>query len=132
MACCHHPGRRSLMHFHSIELRNWGPFRGEHVLELGPGEFGVTGEWDHDPERRSNLAGKTRLLAALYFLVTGERPDEDAYEGDWISQGEREGGVVGVLADADGEPILKIRRERFGDKPKLLAARPGEEPAAQD
>lgn len=66
------------------------PFRGEHEVVIGPGVFALTAERDGDP-RRSNAAGKSAFLWALRFVLTGDHPKRT--EDEWLTDGEREGGV---------------------------------------
>lgn len=59
----------------SIFLRNWGPFKGEHELALGPGTYALLAEEDGDPSR-SNGLGKSSLLRAVTFALYGQRQAE--------------------------------------------------------
>lgn len=101
-------------------LRNAGPFRGEHVLELGPRAYALTGRWEADPGR-SNWSGKSFLLEMVQFALTGHLPKPRAADyaargwgaaDGWISEGARDGVAELVLEDG-----ASVRRERRRGKP---------------
>jgi hypothetical protein len=88
------------------------PFRGEHEVALGPGVFALTAERDGDA-RRSNAQGKSALLWALRFVLTGDHPHRT--EDEWITDGEPEGGVDAELSD--GTFVSRWRKR--GDATRL-------------
>lgn len=102
------------MNLAAIRLKNFGPFRGEHVLELRPTAYGVTARNEVDPER-SNWLGKSFFLSAIGFVLTGEKPPAVKTEDGWISDGEKEGEAA-LLFDT-GE--WAIRSRRIGDSTQL-------------
>lgn len=76
------------MRIASLRLKNVGPFRGEHLLELGPLVYAVVARTVLDPER-SNWLGKTTLLETVELVLYGDhryRTDDE-----WISHGEKFG-----------------------------------------
>lgn len=84
------------LYFTGLRLTNFLPFRGEHQVDLGPGVFALVAERDGDP-RRSNAVGKSALLWAMRFVLTGDHPRRT--EDEWLTDGEREGGVDAELSD---------------------------------
>lgn len=89
-----------------IELDNWGPFKGDHAIDLKPTVYAVVATHEDDPER-SNWIGKTWFLSAVLFALTGSKPDQCRTEDDWITRGENHGGVR-LTAD-DGTVIYRHR-----------------------
>lgn len=87
-----------------LQLTNWLRYEGTHVLELEPTIYGVTARQVDDPER-SNWIGKSSLLEAIAFVLTGWHrwPTEDA----WITRGQKAGGVNARLSDG-----TQIERQR--------------------
>lgn len=83
-------------HITGIRLENWGPFKGEHVLELEPTIYSITAEHEDDPER-SNWLGKSFFLNAIVFCLTGKFPTATADE--WIHGQEPQGGVDLMFAN---------------------------------
>jgi DNA repair exonuclease SbcCD ATPase subunit len=86
------------MHITQLTLRNFGPFKGRHTVDLEPEVYAVMAQHQDDPDR-SNWLGKSTFLAAIRFALYGKFskdmwPTEDA----WITEGEKEGGVILVLS----------------------------------
>ncbi len=79
-----------------LQLENWEPFKGTHVLELRPQAYAVFARYEDDPDR-SNWAGKSSLLGAVRFALTGDH--DHRLEDEWISNGEERGAVTLVLDD---------------------------------
>ncbi len=79
-----------------IGLENYGRFRGEHALALGPNVYGVVAQTVAD-ERRSNWQGKSTLLNAVAHALFGwhDFPSEDG----WISYDEGRGRLVVKTSD---------------------------------
>jgi DNA repair exonuclease SbcCD ATPase subunit len=92
----------------SIELLNWGPFRGEHRLDLEAKAYSVTAKLEGD-SGRSNYLGKSFLGEAVLFALFGwlnpERPFDN--KEAWISKGEK-GGLVRLTFD-DGSSVLRSK-----------------------
>lgn len=109
-----------------IVLRNFGPFRGEHVVELGPKAYAVNARFEADPSR-SNTGGKSMLLEAIDFAFFGRWKRERGfrYSDDWITRGEPEGAVSVVL-----EGDASVKRERRRGKPTQIRFSDGRGPAA--
>jgi hypothetical protein len=110
-----------------IELRNWGPYRGEHVLKLQDKAYAIVArdEKDHD---RSNGLGKSALIGAVRFALYGIRLDAMATEDDWITRGEPDGHVRLLLTD--GTDIKRTRTR--GKATRLSVKREGLVLATQD
>lgn len=111
-----------------LRLWNWMCFAGRHVVRFKPGAHAVTARFDED-SKRSNGGGKSAILDAVKFAVTGIGPPRSGYDADaWISRGADEGGVVLVL-----ENDAEIERSKRRGKPRQVRYRaPGKGEAAQD
>lgn len=107
-----------------VRLTNFLCYRGEREVELGPGIFALTADREGDP-RRSNAQGKSAFLWALRFALTGDHPRRT--EDEWITDGEREGGVD--LELSDGTFISRWRTRGEATRLKVLA---GIDPAFDD
>lgn len=107
-----------------IELRNYGPFRGEHRLELRPLIYAITARDEEDAER-SNWIGKSFFMSAFRFVLFGEHPRRT--EDEWITDGEAGGHVA---MDLEGGITLTRARQR-GKSTQLTLKRGGSE-AKQD
>jgi DNA repair exonuclease SbcCD ATPase subunit len=104
------------MHVVQLRLVNWMCFRGVNTLSLQPQAYAVFARHESDVER-SNWLGKTALLEAFRFALTGEH--RKRYEDGWITDGEERGGV-GLLFSTG----LGILRERTRGKSTQLRASP--------
>ena len=93
------------MRIAGLRLKNWGPYRNEHELVLGPGAYAVLARYASDPER-SNFAGKSMLLESIRFALFGDH--RHRLEDGWISEGEDEGSVS--LTTDDGPSIVRSRK----------------------
>lgn len=113
-----------MSHVVRLELRNWGPYRGDHALDLGPEVYAVVARYDSNAEL-SNAAGKSSLLGAIRFALFGERPEEHALEDDWVTRGEKDGSVR--IAMSDGVAVQRNRT--IGSSTKLEVLVPGQAPA---
>lgn len=112
----------------SLTLENWGPFRGRHVVRFRPGATAIVARHDDD-QRRSNAVGKSILLEAVKYALTGETNKSRGWDVDgWISRGEKEGSVC--LALEGGVTIL--RSKKVGQSRQLRFSRPGYSDASQD
>ena len=105
------------MHIVRIEVENWMCFRGQHKLELKKGIYAITARHRTNGER-SNWLGKTSLLNAIRFAITGDRPEQCRYEDDWITKGE-DAGLVRTVFDSG----LVVTRSRRRGKSTSLEAR---------
>lgn len=88
-----------------ISLTNWLRFQGEHEIELEQKVYAICAEHESDPER-SNWCGKTSLLEAIRFALYGTH--RHSREDDWITNGEKQGGVI--LDLSDGTTIARSRK----------------------
>lgn len=105
------------LYFSALRLTSFLPYRGEHQVDLGPGAFALVAERDGDP-RRSNAQGKSALLWALRFVLTGDHPMRT--EDEWITRGEQEGGVDAELSDGTFASRWRRRGTRRRGDPPLL------------
>jgi len=105
----------------TIVLRNAGPFRGEHVIELDSKAYAVTARYESDPGR-SNWGGKSFLLEMVEFALTGKLAKSRRYDADgWITEGANEGAVGLVL---EGGAAIKRERKR-GKATQVTFSGPG-------
>lgn len=83
---------------------------------MKPTIYGVTCRWEHNP-RRSNFGGKSAFLEGLFkFALYGKHRKRT--EDEWITKGEKEGGVKTILRD--GNLLITIdRKRRLGSSTKL-------------
>jgi len=79
-----------------LQMSNWLCYRGEHSLELEPTVYAVCAERLDDPES-SNWGGKTGLVESIRFALFGSHRKDR--EDDWITHGEKQGGVRLTLSD---------------------------------
>lgn len=107
------------MHIVGLRMTNWSRFRGTVELDLGPGAYAIVAEWDGDAER-SNWAGKSSLVRAIFFALTGHHPWR--LEDDWITEDEPDGGVD--LELSDGTFITRTRVRGSSTKLRVVAPQP--------
>lgn len=89
-------------------LENFGPFRGRHVVHLEAKAYAVTARYEADPGR-SNWGGKSMLIEAIDFALTGRLKKSRRITADgWITNGEKSG-LVGILF-VDGAAVMRSRR----------------------
>ena len=96
-----------MRHVVTLELMNWGPFRGLHTLELDPTVYAVVAQHEDDPDR-SNWIGKTWFLSSMLFALTGLKPETCKSEDKLITDGE-EHMWVNLTAD-DGTLVSRSRK----------------------
>lgn len=107
-------------------LTNYGPFRGEHVVELKPMIYSVVARDEEDLER-SNWIGKTWFMSAFRYALFGKHTGR--LKDDMITDGEEEGSV---RLDTDG-PFSIIRSKKRGSSEQLVVVREvGDAGAKQD
>ena len=94
------------MFIQEITMHNWGPYYGTHTLKLRDTVYAVQAMHENDPER-SNWIGKSWYQGAIRFQHTGDKPATCPSEDGWISWGERDGHVEGLLSD--GTRISRTR-----------------------
>ena len=114
------------MHWTKVEFENWGPYVGQHSVDLGPHIYAVQAEHADDPER-SNWLGKSWFLAVMSMLITGEKPEACETADSWITDGQSEGKLKGTLDDGT---VVERTRKR-GKSTQLIVTLPGEKPAKQ-
>lgn len=102
-----------MIHVRTLEMHNWLCYRGLQRLELEPKAYAVVARRADNPES-SNWAGKTSLVEAVHFALTGQHRHRT--EDEWITRGEKEGLVRVVLSDG-----LVITRERIRGKSTRLS-----------
>jgi DNA repair exonuclease SbcCD ATPase subunit len=77
----------------AVETFNWGPFSGRQRLVLGASCYGIEARFSFD-EERSNAGGKSMWMEGLPFVMSGWLNSERGFSaGEWITDGEKEGGV---------------------------------------
>lgn len=105
------------MRIGGLKLVNWMAFAGTHRIERMPtGPIAVVGRYVENV-RRSNWSGKTALLEAIRFALTGahrKRTDDSL-----ITHGEDGLEVQVILVDGDRE--LRVSRTRPRGGPTLLS-----------
>lgn len=107
----------------SVSMTNWLAYSGTQSIELGPEVYAITAETEADVDR-SNGVGKTALLEAMKFALTGEHRKRT--EDEWITRGAPEGGVELGLSDG-----TKVRRWRKRGKSTQLHVGDATGPSAQ-
>lgn len=110
------------MNVAGITLHNWMRFRGRWTFKLGPTAYAVVAEEEGNPER-SNWIGKTSLLEAVKFVLTGKHRHKLA--DDWITDDELEGGVE--LHFDDGGPSAIRTRVRGSSTQLTVGEAKGDE-----
>lgn len=90
----------------SLELTNWGPFRGTHCIKLRDVVYAVLAqdETDHD---KSNAIGKSTFVMAIPMLLHGWHTWR--VDDDWISRGADEGALVGTFDCGSRIEVKKVR-----------------------
>lgn len=94
------------MRIATLKIRNFGPYRGEHVLQLDGKVYAVIARSAYNAER-SNWLGKSTLLETVPFVLYGEHRHRT--EDDWITKGESGGEVEITLSNGD---VIRRVRER--------------------
>lgn len=100
-----------------LVLRNWLRFAGETDVALDGGVYAVTARYVGEPTR-SNWAGKSAVLEAVRFALYGEH--RHAREDDWITRGEKDGGVALTLSDG----TVVERTRKIGSSTQLAVTSP--------
>lgn len=76
------------MRIATLRVKNIGPYRGDHVLELGSKVYAIVARKQDDAER-SNWLGKSTLLKTIVYALEGTKAfPEHRYDEDVISHGE--------------------------------------------
>lgn len=97
------------MRLRTIELHNWLCYRGKNKLDLEAKAYAVVAKKVGDAER-SNWLGKSALLEAVHFAITGKlNADRHMTADGWVSDGETEGSVA--LTFDDGIRIERARKK---------------------
>lgn len=108
-----------------LTLTNYGPFYGEHVIELGPVIYSVVATDELDPER-SNWIGKSWFLSAFVYALFGKHPGR--LKDRMISDGESEG-IIRLDLDTG---LSIVRSKKRGVSEQLVVRRPDFEDAKQE
>jgi DNA repair exonuclease SbcCD ATPase subunit len=87
-----------------LRLHNFKCYGGEQVLELGPLAYAISAQHVGDPAR-SNWLGKSTLLEAVDYVLTGRIPRDCRRKSDWITHDEKIGEVEVVFSD--GARVLR-------------------------
>lgn len=75
-----------MTHLVGVRITNFGPFQGEHELELGPGCYGVTARHVDNPQR-SNGLGKSFFAASIRWALDGKKVEGKDSLDELISEG---------------------------------------------
>ena len=81
-----------------IGLRNWKCYRGEQRLHLEAKAYGVFAREVGNPDR-SNFLGKSSIIEAIDYALTGRLPEDAHRKIDVISRGEKSMEVDLLLSD---------------------------------
>lgn len=92
------------MRIAKLKITNFQCFAGEHVLELESKVYAIVARMIDDAER-SNWLGKSTLLEAIFFCLTGEHRQRT--EDEFITRGADRGGVE--ITFDDGVRIARSR-----------------------
>lgn len=123
------------MHLTELVLENWKCYAGENRLALEPKVYAIVGRFDHDA-RRSNWSGKSSVVEAVAWLLTGSKPDDVETFDDLIHRGEsgmrvearlsdgthvarskkRGRSVVLVVTDPDGVELTSTGAQKYVDE----------------
>ena len=98
-----------------LRLTSFLCFKGDHELALQPGIYAVVAEREGD-QRKSNAQGKSALLRAIRFVLTGDSGADT--EDEWISYGQPEGGVDAEFSD--GTFASRTRKRGASTKLKVI------------
>lgn len=98
-----------------LRMTSWLCYKGNHEIALEPVIYAVVAERDGDP-RKSNAQGKSALLRAIRFVLTGDH--DSGTEDDWISEGQPEGGVDAEFTD--GTFASRTRKRGASTKLKVI------------
>lgn len=112
----------------AIELFNVGPFRGLHVIPLEAKAYAITATHESNP-KKSNGLGKSTLLDAVKFAITGQLDKKREWDADgWITRGEQSGHVKVTLEDHAWIMRSKTRKQAT----QIRFQAPGHGEASQD
>lgn len=89
-----------------LRITNFGRYKGEYELTLENKVYSIVAEREGEPGR-SNWCGKSSVLYAMRWCLTGTKPKFARLEGDIITRGEKTGGVD--LELSDGTFISRMR-----------------------
>lgn len=87
-----------MTHVVGLRMVNFQRYRGEHVLQLGPGTYAIVAE-DEDDQQRSNWLGKSTIPMALRYALEGHKPKHFDGVDEMISRGQAEMLVEVELSD---------------------------------
>lgn len=93
------------MRLKSLTFENWLCFAGRHELQLDAKAYAIVARHVRNV-RRSNWLGKSGTAEALRFLITGWHRHRT--EDEWITDGEKAGGVHAVFED--GTTVSRTRK----------------------
>ena len=107
-----------MLHLKKISLSNWMCFAGENELTLEPKAYAVTARRLDDAER-SNFSGKSGLLEAVHFAITGAlNKDRHMTADGWLTDGAKKGGVIVELSDGSVIDRSRTKSTRVAFTPK--------------
>ncbi len=92
------------MRIAQLRMKNWLPFRGEHTLDFEGKAYAIVAR-RVDDEEASNWSGKSSLVEAIRFALTGWH--RMRLDDEWITRGEKSGEIEQTFDT--GERILRSR-----------------------
>lgn len=96
----------------SVEINNYGPFKGRHVFPLSDrGLVLILGDNRDEPRMNNNGSGKTSMFDSLKWCWYGVVPKCDHVDSVVFDGADEPAEVISNLLDDDGTPI-RIRRYR--------------------
>ncbi len=93
------------MNITELRLHNWLAFRGTHTLKLEAKPYAIMARRVDDPEA-SNWSGKTALVEAIKFALTGEH--RHRLDDEWITGNDPGSKERGEIAEGSGEVGLSF------------------------
>jgi DNA repair exonuclease SbcCD ATPase subunit len=107
-----------MLYLKKISLSNWLCYAGENELTLEPKAYAVTARRLDDAER-SNFSGKSGLLEAVHFAITGALNKDRHMQADgWLTDGAKKGGVILELSDGSVIDRSRTKSTRVAFTPK--------------
>lgn len=101
-----------------VLLHNWQCFRGKHTINLKAKAYAIVASYEYDAGR-SNYGGKSAILEAIVFAITGQFNKLRKFDADgWITKGEAQGSVR--VSFEDGITIYRERKRGSATQVRLV------------
>lgn len=110
-----------MSHITGLRIDNFGRYKGTHELALQAKVYSIVAERTGEPGR-SNWCGKSTIMYAIRWCLTGIKPKFARVEADIVTKGEREGGVDIELSDT-----TFVSRRRAGTSDLMVVTKDGVE-----